>query len=272
MLVLLAPDFDGSPTGYQRLAQLTGLVAYDLKNKLRPGSWGLVRALGDVAQAEDLTQKLRSEGFNAVLVDPELAHDAERKIVKLDALELKADHLVLYVRGRSMEIPYQAILTIVRGEVRPGRQQPRTGTSSSSSMRALAPSAAEVAVFRETMNIGGEEAYAGADLHFHTVLWVARIDARGFDFSAISTPTGNLSTDLKRLSELIAERAHVRVDDSIRKSSVASFAGRPPPMRSMSLPPGATARSEEKDDYQFTAYSRLVAEAERRLKLPTSAR
>jgi len=266
MLILLAPDFDTSPSSYQRLAELTGLVVYDLKNRVRTGSWSLLKTLGDLAEATELANTLRGNGFHACLVDSEFAHDPQRKIVKLDALELKPDHLVLFLQGRAMDIPYQALLTIVRGEVRLGRHQPRSGSSSSSSMRALAPSAAEVAVFRETFNAGTEEAFAGADLHFHTVLWAARIDSRGFDFSLLPEPTGNLAEDLRRLTELIADRAGVRIDESIRKSSLASFAGRPPPMRSMSLPPGATHRIEEKDDFQFSAYSRLVAEAERQTK------
>lgn len=266
MLVLLAPEFDGSQAGYQRLSELTGLVVYDLKNKVRSGNWGLLRVLGDKDQARELADSLRLSGYKAVLVDAELAHDPARKVVQLDALELKPDHMVLYVQGRAMEIPYQALLTMVRGEVRPGRQQPRTGSTSSTSMRALAPTAAEVALFRETLHGGSENAFAGADLHFHTVLWLARIDARTFDFSMLPAASGNLALDLKALTEILAERSGVRVDDSIRKSSVASFAGRPPPMRKTSLAPGVV-RNEEKDDFQFTAYSRLVAEAERQAKL-----
>jgi hypothetical protein len=50
-LVLLGPGFDGSDQGYQTLARATGLVLYDLRSRVKPGSWGLVKSFGDAGQA-----------------------------------------------------------------------------------------------------------------------------------------------------------------------------------------------------------------------------
>ena len=55
MLVMLAPSFDGSTDSYARLAKVTGMVAYDLKSRVKPGVWGIVRALADEAQATELS-------------------------------------------------------------------------------------------------------------------------------------------------------------------------------------------------------------------------
>ena len=56
MLVLLGPSFAGGDADYQRLSKATGMVAYDLRARLKPGMWGLVKALADEAEAERLSK------------------------------------------------------------------------------------------------------------------------------------------------------------------------------------------------------------------------
>ncbi len=88
MLVMLAPSFDGSSDAYARLVRATGMLAYDLKSRLMPGVWGVVRALADEEQAYELTKRLLAEGLPALIVPPEVAHDPNRRIVTIRALEL----------------------------------------------------------------------------------------------------------------------------------------------------------------------------------------
>ncbi len=271
MLVLLGPSFEGSNEEYAKLARATGLVAYDLRTKLKPKTWGVVRALGDSVKAQELAEQLRADGFRIAVIDPVVGHDAERKFVPLDGISLDEDNMLLRLRGREMPIPWGACLCAVRGEVQLGRRP--TGPqsrSSSSTFRAVVPSSSEVQVFRESMtSLSDFDAYAAADLHFVTVKWIARIDARHFDFSVLGDPSGNPAEDLDRLIDIIAERSGgMRVDRSIRASSVASFTGRPTGMRSMtpaSSPrvPTASSRPPAPSDSHFDAYSRIIAEAER---------
>ena len=54
MLVLLGPSFAGGDAEYQRLSKVTGMVAYDLRSRVKPGSWGLVKALADETEAARL--------------------------------------------------------------------------------------------------------------------------------------------------------------------------------------------------------------------------
>jgi hypothetical protein len=269
MLVLLGPPFDGTELQYAQLAQLTGLVIYDLKTKLKPGAWGLVRVLADVQQAQDLSSRLRTGGFTTALVDQDTAHDVQRQFISLRSIELGAEEMILHLRERSMPVPYQSLLTIVRGEVQLGRSYGRTGGSTSSSgLRAVAPTAADMAVVRESMASASLDAFAAADLHFASELWSARIDARHFDFSLVGERSESAVQDLDRLVDGLASRAGVRVDRSLRISSVASFAARPPPMRSATPPPGSTPNRgrDGLSDERFDAYSRLVAEAERQVR------
>lgn len=266
MLVLLGPPFTGADDEYARLAQLTGLVVYDLRTKIKPGSWGVVRVLGDGAQAQDLARRLQASGFRVALVDPEVAHDPDRPIVQLRALVLEADHMILELMDRSMAVPYKALLTIVEGEVQIGRQFGRgSGSTSSTAFRAVMPSPSEIAVFRESMANAPVAAFAAADLHFVTVNWVARIDARHFDFSILGAPGEGAADDLNRLCELLAQRSGARIDRSVKSSSVASFASRPVPMRSLSpVPSSQPGRPRDAGtDERFDAYSRFIAEAER---------
>ena len=42
-------------------AEATGLVAYDLRSRLKPGWWGVIRALGDAEQAEMMARFAEQE-------------------------------------------------------------------------------------------------------------------------------------------------------------------------------------------------------------------
>jgi hypothetical protein len=269
VLIVLGPPFDGTDAEYAELAGATGLLVYDLKTKLKPGAWGVVRALADERQAAELADRLVALGFRACVIDAMSGHDPERRMVNLKALELGTDELVLHLRERVIPVKYRALATIVRGEVRVGRPSGRaTGESSSAAMRAVAPTSADIAQFRESVPSSSFDAFAAADLHFLTVFWVARIDARSFDFASLGLGRQSPAADLEQLVNLIAERARIRVDRNARVSSVASFAARPAPMRSNSPVPGgaAPARAGAAADEQFDAYSRLVAEAERKTR------
>ncbi|HEX3776354.1 MAG TPA: hypothetical protein VHV51_17900 [Polyangiaceae bacterium] len=259
MLVMLAPSFDGANDSYARLARATGMVAYDLKSRVKPGVWGIVRALADEAQATELTRRLRADGFPAFVVPREVAHDPARRLVTIRSLALRDDELVLYLREREMPIPFGALTCIVRGEVQLGQVPARsmTPTSSSSTFRAVVPSTADVQVFRESIPVSSFEAFTAADLHFATVLWIARIDARSFDFAALGEASESPAQDLDRLVDLLASRAGVRVDRGVRASSVVSVllqsAGR-------SIAPSSR---EAASDERFDPYSRVIGEAER---------
>ena len=58
MLVLLSPEFSGSELQVAQLAQVTGLLPYDLRTRLRPGVWGVLRVLADFEQAQLLVGQL----------------------------------------------------------------------------------------------------------------------------------------------------------------------------------------------------------------------
>jgi hypothetical protein len=262
--VLLAPSFDGSDQSYQGLAQATGLVPYDLRNRAKPGSWGLVKGFGDTGQAQALASRLIANGFPAVLVDRLVAHDTERRSVPVQRLIMGDAGFSLVLRDREMTIPYGALTCIVEGEVQPGRQ-PRgmrptpVRPASSGALRAVSPSLGEEQAFRDTQS--AQVGYLAADLHFATVLWIARIDTRAFDFGP--TRSGNVTADLQALTNSLAERCGVRIDRAIRTSSLSSFADQPAPMRAHSWPPASARIKNEAQDQRFDGYSRLVGEAER---------
>lgn len=263
MLVLLGPPFSGTDADYARLAQVTGLVAYDLRTRLKPETWGVVRVLADPQQAGALAAALAGAGYRACVVDPMVGHDPARAIVPLRTLELLPNELTVHLRERSMTVPYSAVLALVRGEVQIGARPQSIRSSSSATFRAVVPSAADLAVFREQAVSGGFDAYAAADIHFVTVPWVARIDVRSFDFSPLGQPEGTVQ-DLDRLVDVLAERTGARVDRASRISSVASFAGSAP-SRVVTPPPGAVAAPRPPTE-RFDFYSRVVAEAERRTR------
>ncbi len=262
MLVMLAPSFDGSSDAYLRLAKATGLVLYDLKARVKPGVWGVVKALADEAQASALAERLLAEGFPVFVVPREVAHDPNRRIVAIRSLEIHADRFLLHLREREMPIPFGALCCIVRGEVHLGHVPSRSITPSSSTFRAVVPSNSDVQVFRESQSSSNFEAYAAADLHFTTVLWVARIDVRSFDFSALGATSESPAADLDLLVDELSARTGVRVDRGVRASSVASVL-----LQRGGAPSSQAPRSsrEAAGDDRFDPYSRLIAEAERQL-------
>ena len=136
MLVMLAPSFDGSGDSYARLAKATGMVVYDLRSRIKPGVWGVVRALADEEQANELWRRLYESGFPAFVVPREVAHDPTRRIVTIRGLELRADQIALHLREREMAVPFGALSCIVRGEVHFGQIPARSITPSSSTFRA----------------------------------------------------------------------------------------------------------------------------------------
>ena len=261
MLVLLGPGFDGSDQGYQALARATGLVPYDLRTRVKAGTWGLVRVFADAGQAQELASKLMALGFQVVVVDRAVLTDVERRHVPVSSLVFRETDFLLKLKDREMKIPYGALACIVEGEVQPGRVAGAAppGAASSGSMRAVSPVGEELQPFREAAPappIG----FLAADLHFSTVLWIARIDARTFDFGPART--GNVATDLANLTNLLAQKGNVRVDRNVRTSSVASYAEQPLSLRGASWPP-VSQRAKEGVDARFDSYSRVLGEAER---------
>src|SRR5687767_4715478 len=157
MLVLLGPSFAGGDAEYQRLSKVTGLVAYDLRSRIKPGMWGLVKALADEAEAERLAGLLRSEGFPIVVVPREVASDPDRPIVALRALEIDEAVLTLSLRERTMAVPAAALCSIVRGEAQVAKNSGRGhggSGSSSSTFRAVVPDPSDLQVFRESTSPG----------------------------------------------------------------------------------------------------------------------
>ncbi len=267
MLILIGPGFKATEPRLQRLAQLTGLVVYDLKTKLRPGCWGVLRVLADVEQARDLTGQLQKEAFPAVLVDAEVSHDPARRIVAVDRLTLSGDSLLLELSGQSMPVPFKGLSSIVTGEVHVRSERGTSAASSGNAYRAVVPTIQDIQAFRENQVVTSYDAYHVADLHFATVLWVARLDARRTDCTALGDFAGSPAQRLDQVVDKIARLTSVRVDAAVRTSSLASFATRPPPMRSASPAPGSPVSAQERrqapSDPRFDGYSRLVAQAER---------
>lgn len=266
MLVLIGPDFEGTSDAYARLAPATGLLAYDLKARIRPGAWGVVKVLADPAQAAALATELARVGFRPLLVDRSIAQDAERCFVHVKGLTLDANHFVLHFSERDLPVEYGGLACIVRGEVQPGRAAPRGAGSASSGSSLRAVSSVEPQSVRELQQ-SPFEAYQAADIHFLTVPWIARMDVR-----TAGNATGDASVrSLDTLVDELSRRAGVRVDRAVRTSSLASFAEQAASVRVQA--PDATHRRDqrrEQPDERFDGYSRLVGEAERRLRLPAS--
>jgi hypothetical protein len=265
MLVMLAPSFDGSADAYARLAKATGMLPYDLKSRVKPGEWCVVRSLGDEAQASHLGERLTLERLPVFVVPRKIAFEASRRIVTIRALELQADQIVLHLREREMAVPLGALTCIVRGEVHLGHVPARSVTPSSSTFRAVVPSTSDVQMFRESLSASNFEAYAAADLHFATVLWVARLDARSFDFSQVGVSSESRASDLDQLVDTLAERASVRVDRGVRASSVVSALMHSTGSRTAGSIPVSSRAKEPPADERFDPYSRVIGEAERRL-------
>ncbi len=261
MIVMVGPPWAGSDEDYAKLAGATGLLAYELRTRLKPDFWGVVKPLADQAQAEAMAAKLTALGFRACAVDPAIASDPLRPIVPLTGVELGPDKLTLHLTERSMSVPAKALLLIVRGEVQLGQRNAAPVRTSSSTFRAVSPSSVDLRTVSESREF---DAFVAADLHFATVSWVARVDARSFDFSFLPGATGIVAQDLDLLVEYLAERTGARVDRGGRASSVLSYTKSA--TRSATPAPGQPAVSRPppgSTDERFDGYSRLVAEAER---------
>jgi hypothetical protein len=263
MFVLLGPDFAGNSEAYQRLAQATGLVAYDLRARVRTGSWGVVKALADEVQAQALAQNLSRAGFRPVLVDRHLGHDPERRIVNVRGIQLRETDFVLGLREREMPVEYGALACIVRGEVQPGRTIQRAAASAPSSATFRAVAASSDAPSRDASQ-SAFEVYQAADLHFLSVHWIARLDVHSLGGSGHEQSPRQLDA----LVDELAKRAGARVDRGIRHSSVVALAEQSAPLRTVgSEPPGLREARREQSDDRFDPYSRLIGEAERRVRV-----
>jgi hypothetical protein len=266
MLVLIGPDFDGSSDAYGRLARVTGLVAYDLKARIRPGSWGVVKVLADDAQAEALAAGLEAAGFHALLVARQIANDPVRVIVHAKRLTFEEQGFTLHFTDRAVPIEYGAVACIVRGEVQPGRAASRGAGSASSGSSLRAVNANEPPSTRDPQQ-SAFESYHAADIHFMTVGWFTRIDVR-----AVGTLPGESSVrGLDALVDELGRRAGVRVDRGVRTSSLASFAEQSVSMRAPAPEHSRRDQRREQPDERFDSYSRLVAEAERLRRTPPVA-
>jgi hypothetical protein len=269
MFVLLGPGFEGTQDAYQRLAAATGLVGYDLRARIRPGTWGVVKALADESQALDLAHALEAARFSPVLIERRVAHDPARRILPARGLSLQETGFVLELRDRQMSIEYAALACVVRGEVQPGRTTQRgAGTTGPSSATFRAVAVSDAPLLREASQ-SPFEAYQAADLHFLSVPWIARLDARAF----VSSGAEVNPRALDAVVDALAERARVRVDRGVRTSSVASLAEQSAtPWAQTSEPPGVREARREQADERFDPYSRLIGEAERRERgLPVEA-
>jgi hypothetical protein len=280
MLVLLGPSFAGGDADYQRLSKATGLVAYDLRARVKPGMWGLVKSLADEAEAERLSGALSAQGFPIVVVPREVATDPARPIVALKALSIEGHELTLQLRERAMTVPVAALCSIVRGEAQVGKaSHARAAASgagtSSSTFRAVVPSAGDLQVFRDSMPPASFEAFAAADLHFHSVTWIARIDARAFDFRALGIAAASPASALDTLVDRLGLLARVRVDRAARASSISSFTQQAARAAAAHSGPQSTSHSargrEIAGDERFDPYSRVVGEAERLLAAQIAA-
>jgi hypothetical protein len=273
MLVLLGPSFAGGDADYQRLSKVTGMVAYDLRARLKPGMWGLVKALADEVEAQRLAAALKSEGFPIVVMAREVASDPQRPIVWLKGLSIDEQRLTLRLSERTMTFAAGALCSIVRGEAQVGKSSGRMGSpgsaTSSSTFRAVVPNADDLQVFRESAPQTSFEAFAAADLHFHSVTWIARIDARSFDFRELGIAAASQAGALDTLVDRLGLLGRVRVDRSARASSISSFTQQA--VRNVgphTVPPPSSVSHRSKEiagDDRFDPYSRVIGEAERLL-------
>src|SRR5690606_17747748 len=110
--------------------------------------------------------------------------------------------LELELRGQSMLVPTKGLLTIVQGEAIVRSERAVTVPSSGNAFRAVVPTAQDIQAFRETQSTSSYDSFHVADLHFATVLWVARLDARRTDFTPLGIETGS---PLQKLEHAIAQ-------------------------------------------------------------------
>ncbi len=263
MFVLLGPTFDGTRDAYQRLARATGLVSYDLKARLRPGFWGVVKLLGDGREAEALAGSLRELGFAPVLIERAVLHDSERRAVAASSVRLEASELVLELPDRVVHVPYQSLAVIVRGEVQPGRIA-TAANPSSGSLRAVVPGA-EAAFVRDAQKLSFE-GYQAADLHFLEVPWIVRIGTRVLEHAGLEHGPRALDA----LVDSIAERAGVRVDRGCPHLERRGFLSSNP-RRSRSMSPTPHTLREQTDERFDPLLTRRSAKRNGSCALPKSA-
>jgi hypothetical protein len=286
MLVAVGPPFDATREEYELLSRVTGLVVYDLRARLRAQGWGVVRALADAVDAERLAQRLRDAGFRSVVLDTVVAQDPSRVVLTVRSLTCPNEAMTLEFRDRTVSFPCEALLTIVRGEVRSGE---RSVHRESERLWPTGASYGDLAPARDVSQPSGFDAVAVADLHFSDALWIARIEVRSFDFSPFGFKNGTVDA-LEALVSHLADRTGVRVDRASRTSSLVSHvrAGTlrsptpppAPPLQAAASAPPSTGRDEPTSsapppssalryskppamDPRFDGYSRLVGEAER---------
>jgi hypothetical protein len=272
MLVLLGPRYTASERELGILNAETGLAPYDLRTRLRPEAWSVIRAIADAEQAAKTAARLRERGLQSCALDSAVGQDLARRIVYLRGIDVASDHVVMRLAERTMKIPLGALLTIVRGDVHLGRM-PLSGSmqASSQSLRAASPSTSLLSsnpvpmdVFREQRAPSIQEVFVAADVHFATVPWLARIDARDCEFLGHGSDAANYAERLDRFIDDLGQVARIRVDRHLRTSSLASHTagtqrmGTPSPSG-----PASTRRGFSLTDEHFDAYSRMIGEAER---------
>jgi len=180
---------------------------------------------------------------------------------------------------RQMFVPFGALLTIVRGDVHLGRsQRGNTLGGVAGQLRSTPPlgprsgAVSEGPAMGDGRNPGVTDVFAAADLHFVTVPWIARIDVRELEFPAIAPAESNVADRLDSLVNWLGNRANIRVDRHIRVSSLGSHTSSSRGVASTpqgTIPPPRRTSTSSSDEH-FDAYSRLVAEAERKSRERTT--
>jgi hypothetical protein len=261
MLVLLGPRFSGTDDELVILAAETGLALYDLRARLQPGAWSVVRVVADAATAEQTAARISARGLQSCALDSGVGRDPSRRIVYLRGIEVMSDYLVLRMVERAMKVPIGALLTIVRGDVHLGRTPLLSASTQGGSFSLRGTSGAA--------NLSSSvpppyDVFVAADLHFVTVPWLARIDPRDCEFGGYRRDDANAEL-LDRFIDDLGVAGQVRVDRHLKTSSLASHtvASVRPTAASQGAPPSMRCRAAASDEH-FDAYSRMVGEAERR--------
>lgn len=272
MLVLLGPSYAATDGEVEALVLETGLAPYDLRSRLRPGAWSVVRAVADHEQALDLAAKLRTQGFQCCALDSAVGHDTARRIAYLRGVDIAGDQAILRLAERTMTVPLGALLTIVRGDVHLGRNplsasMPVASTSirgATGSPILLSPGGAATELYRDSRGVTTQEVFVAADIHFVTVPWLARIDARDCEFLGRGPGDSNFADRLDQFIDDLAAAAHIRVDRHVKTSNLASHtAGTQRMVTPSANGPGSSRRGAGAADEHFDAYSRMIGEAER---------
>lgn len=269
MLVLLGPRYSATSEELTLLTGETGLTAYDLRMRLRPGAWSVVRAYANQDQATRVASYLASRGLQCCALNSAVGTDPSRSIVYLREIVATSSQVLLRMAEREMSVPLGALLTMVRGDVHLGRPLhalPPPG--SSSAMRAATPISLQpsTATASETLleqRVGlDQDVFVAADLHFVTVPWIARIDARDCAIAGDGPQSGSYAERLDVFIDALSRVAGIRVDRDIKISNLASHASGP---QRQVTPNGpiSTRRGHASYDEYFDAYSRLIGEAER---------